>query len=43
MDFYINNEDKIYFSEYTFTPSNGVKVLSHDLEFILGKNWTNDK
>lgn len=40
MDFYINNEDKIYFSEYTFTPSNGVRVLSHDLELILGKNWT---
>lgn len=43
MDFYINNEDKIYFSEYTFTPSNGVRVLSHDLEFILGKSWTNDR
>jgi len=39
MDFYINDEDKIYFSEYTFTPSNGVRVLSHDLEFLLGKSW----
>lgn len=41
MDFYINNEDKIYFSEYTFTPSNGVRVLSHELEYILGKSWIN--
>ncbi len=42
MDFYISNEDKIYFSEYTFTPSNGVRVLSHDLEYTLGKSWTKD-
>lgn len=39
MDFYINHEDKIYFSEYTFTPSNGVQVLPYEIEYKLGQSW----
>jgi len=40
IDFYITDEDdKIYFSEYTFTPNNGLKSLSYDQEMLLGKDW----
>jgi hypothetical protein len=39
MDFYIDFEDKIYLSEYTFSPMNGLPVLSGDLEDRLSKKW----
>lgn len=39
MDFYINHENDIYFSEYTFTPSNGEQVLPYPIEYQLGKSW----
>ncbi len=39
MDFYIDHEDKIYLSEYTFTPVSGAQVLSNKLEYSLSKYW----
>ncbi len=39
MDFYIDINDDIYFSEFTFTPMNGEKVLSHQLEKELSQYW----
>jgi len=39
IDFHIDKNDDIYFSEFTFTPNSGEKVFSDDLELELGKNW----
>ncbi len=38
MDFYLSS-DKIYLSEYTFTPAGGNPVLSNQLEYSLGAKW----
>jgi hypothetical protein len=38
MDFYLSS-DKIYLSEYTFTPAGGNPVLSKHLEYSLGAKW----
>ena len=38
MDFYLGN-DKIYFSEYTFTPNNGMQTFPIEMEMELGKLW----
>jgi hypothetical protein len=39
LDFHIDKNDDIYFSEYTFTPNGGNKVFSNQLEYTLGKEW----
>ena len=39
IDLYIEN-NSIYFSEYTFTPSRGAKIFSTELENSLGLLWT---
>ena len=39
MDFYIDIEDKIYLSEYTFTPAAGFQYYSCKVEKELGKIW----
>jgi hypothetical protein len=39
MDFYIDVDDKIYFSEFTFSPMGGMKVLPLHLEYELSKYW----
>ena len=40
MDFYLGADDKIYFSEYTFTPHSGKVVFPPDLEARFGALWT---
>lgn len=39
MDFYIGSDEKIYFSEYTFTPAGGHRVFPIHLEHTFGKLW----
>lgn len=39
MDFYIDFNDKIYLSEYTFTPAAGFQYYSCKVEKELGKLW----
>ncbi len=39
IDFYIDKDDKIYFSEFTFTPNNGMKTLPNNLEYTLSETW----
>jgi hypothetical protein len=39
IDFYIGKGDKIYFSEYTFTPGAGAQNYPMDIEMKLGKLW----
>ncbi len=39
MDFYVDREDKIYLSEYTFSPMGGERVLHEELEFQLAQSW----
>jgi len=39
LDFHIDKNDDIYFSEYTFTPNAGNQVFSKELEYSLGKDW----
>lgn len=39
IDFYIDKDDKIYFSEFTFSPMGGMKVLPLHLEYELSKYW----
>ena len=39
IDFYIGKGDKIYFSEYTFTPGAGAQNYPMDIEMTLGKLW----
>lgn len=40
IDFFIDNMDHIYFSEFTFTPLSGWKYYPDDIEFKLGRLWT---
>jgi hypothetical protein len=39
IDFYIGNDDKIYFSEYTFSPCMGFNIYE-DYDYELGQYWT---
>jgi hypothetical protein len=39
IDFFYDSEDKIYFSEFTFTPKAGKRVFPMSLELEYGKNW----
>ncbi len=40
VDFYLGKDKKIYFSEFTFTPSAGNMVYpTHTIEYELGKSW----
>jgi hypothetical protein len=39
VDFYIDYNDNIYFSELSFTPSGGKQVFSDKLEIEYGKLW----
>lgn len=39
MDFYLSADEKIYFSEFTFSPSCGLPTLPGDLEYTLSKKW----
>lgn len=39
IDYYIDINDDIYFSEFTFTPANGCKVFTNKIEFDNGKLW----
>ena len=39
IDFYIGENDLIYFSEFTFTPNAGKQVFTKDVEYMLGKLW----
>lgn len=39
IDFYLTTNNEIYFSEYTFTPSNGRQVFSLGTEKKMGAQW----
>ena len=39
MDFYFDHNNKIYFSEYTFTPASGLCFYSKNLELQFGRLW----
>ena len=39
IDLYISKDDKIYFSEFTFTPNGGTKFFNNDLELKYGLLW----
>lgn len=39
MDFYVGDDNKVYFSEYTFTHNAGHRKLSEKLELYLGSFW----
>ena len=39
IDFYLSADNKIYFSEFTFSPMGGMKVLPLHLEYELSKYW----
>lgn len=39
IDFYLGADNKIYFSEFTFTPHAGLQIYSNDMELQLGKLW----
>ena len=39
IDFYIGADEKIYFSEFTFTPSAGTQFYSMSYEKLFGKLW----
>jgi hypothetical protein len=40
IDFFYDSEDKIYFSEFTFTPKAGKPVFPLHLEIDYGSKWT---
>jgi TupA-like ATPgrasp len=40
IDFYIDNHDELYFSEFTFTPSNGAQTFPIEIERMFGALWT---
>ena len=40
IDFFIDINDDIYFSEFTFTPAGGNPVFNYNIEKELGKIWT---
>jgi len=39
IDYYIDENDELYFSEFTFTPAGGNKVFEEDTEYSLGLLW----
>lgn len=39
IDLYLGRDEKIYFSEFTFTPKAGKRVLPYELEMELGASW----
>lgn len=39
VDFHIDKNDDIYFSEFTFTPKAGLPCYSHDIEKKMGELW----
>lgn len=39
IDFYLDKDENIYFSEYTFTPAGGQQIYSNQIEDILGSYW----
>jgi len=39
IDFYVDEHDDIYFSEYTFTPRGGLSTNLHSLEVVASKYW----
>lgn len=39
VDLYLGKDNKIYFSEYTFTPAGGLQRYPMDIELQLGKFW----
>jgi len=39
MDFYIGSNNKIYLSEYTFTPCAGNRIGTNEVEIEMGKAW----
>lgn len=39
IDFYLDRQKQIYFSEYTFTPNAGYPCVSREIEYELGKSW----
>jgi hypothetical protein len=40
IDFYLDKEDNVYFSEYTFFPFSGKINFTEEIEVFLGKKWT---
>uniref|UniRef100_A0A6C0KVI5 Uncharacterized protein n=1 Tax=viral metagenome TaxID=1070528 RepID=A0A6C0KVI5_9ZZZZ len=40
VDFYLGQDEKIYFSEFTFTPHSGKVVFPRDVEAQFGALWT---
>ena len=40
IDYYIDKNHDIYFSEFTFTPAGGNITFDPKIEFELGKTWT---
>ena len=39
MDFYLGADEKIYFSEFTFSPTCGLSTLPGNLEYTLSRYW----
>jgi hypothetical protein len=39
IDYYIDKNNDIYFSEFTFTPSGGDKTFDLAIEYDMGKTW----
>jgi hypothetical protein len=39
LDYYLSIDNKIYFSEYTFTPNAGKPIFNDELEKTLSINW----
>ena len=39
IDFYVDKNDDIYFSEFTFTPRAGIKCYSEEIEKKMGDLW----
>ncbi len=39
IDYYIDKNNDIYFSEFTFTPSGGDKTFDLAIEYEMGKSW----
>jgi hypothetical protein len=40
IDLYLSKDDKIYFSEFTFTPHGGMQFFSDEQELEYGKLWS---
>jgi hypothetical protein len=39
IDLYLSKDNKIYFSEFTFTPNGGSKFFNNKLEIEYGMLW----